>query len=52
MTTYDVRYLTKREMPGGMTVIARDVRHAIEQVLELKPDVRVIKALPESMWNK
>ena len=52
MTTYEVTYVNKKGHQSVISVIATDVRHAINQALELKPECRVISALPESMWNE
>ena len=52
MNTYDVTYVNNKGHQYHISVIATDVRHAINQVLELKPECRVTSALPESMWNE
>ena len=51
MTTYDVTYVNNQGHQDHISVIATDVRHAINQVLELKPECRVTSALPETMWT-
>ena len=51
MTTYEVTYVNNKGHQSAISVIATDVRHAISQALELKPECRVISALPESMWT-
>ena len=41
MNTYDVTYVNNKGHQYHISVIATDVRHAINQVLELKPECRV-----------
>ena len=52
MTEYEVRYLDKKHNPGGLTVIAKNVTHAIEQFQELKPNVLMTSVLPADQWTK
>ena len=53
MKSYVVKHvgLNRRHNEGECHVIATDVRHAINQTLELIPNVRVIAAFPEPEWN-
>ena len=42
MTTYEITYVNNKGHQNHISVIATDVRHAISQALELKPECRVI----------
>ena len=52
MKTYDIRFLTKQGDAGDYELIANDARHAIVQMHELRPEVRVISVQPQSMWSE
>ena len=53
MRPYIVKHsgIYKPHREGECHVIATDVRHAINQALELNPNVRVLAAFPEPEWN-
>lgn len=51
MTEYTVRYLTKTHVPRSYNVVARDVKHAIDQFQELVPDVLMTSVLPADQWT-
>ena len=36
ITMYEVRYVDSRGLPGGFTVGAKDPKHAMSSVMELK----------------
>ena len=52
MTEYEVRYLNDKQLPGGLTVVAKDVTHAITQFQELMPDMHMTSVLPADQWTK
>ena len=53
MTEYEVRYVRKdiNHLTGGYTVMATDVKHAIQQCEELVPGARITSVLPAEMWT-
>ena len=54
MTEYEVRFIhkDKNHLTGGYTVIATDIKHAMQQCQELAPDVRITSVIPAEMWNE
>ena len=54
MTEYEVRFVRKdrHHLTGGYTVLANDIKHAMQQCQELAPDVRITSVLPADMWNE
>ena len=47
ITMYEVRYVTNKGLRGGFTVGAKDPKHAMASVLELRPEaVRITSVLP------
>ena len=54
MTEYEVRYVRKdkNHLPGGYTVVATDIKHAMQQCQELIPNARITSVLPAEMWNE
>lgn len=52
MTEYTVRYLDDEKTFDSINLIATDVRHAITQFQELKPDVHMTSVLPADQWTK
>ena len=47
ITMYEVRYVRSNGLPGGFTIGAKDPKHAITSVLELRPEaVRITSVLP------
>ena len=52
MTEYQVRYVNRRGMSGDYTIVAHDIKHAMTQLNELVPHVRITSVLPAEMWTK
>ena len=53
MTEYEVRFVKKKDhLPGGYTVMATDIKHAMQQCQELVPGVRITSVLPAEMWHE
>ena len=52
MTEYEVRGLTHQGWDCGLTVLAKDPKHAILTSKELRPEmIRVISCLPADEWK-
>jgi len=53
MKDYTVRYIDKRGDYQDFLTVARDVKQAINAVLELCPDCRrVVRAIPSEMFEE
>ena len=52
MTEYEVRGLTHQGWDCGLTVLAKDPKHAITTTKELRPEmIRVTSCLPADEWR-
>jgi len=54
MTEYEVRFIKKdkNHLPMTYTVMATDVKHAMQQCQEFVPDAHIKSVLPAEMWNE
>ena len=52
MTEYEVRGLNHQGWSCGLTVLAKDPKHAILTTKELRPEmIRIISVLPADEWR-